>query len=160
MIPLGALQQTSFHLQFIITGAVQSLSSLAGIKLQAVGTTLSETSGAYAYDIAEGCSGIRSLIAIVMLTAIYVHVFEPVFWKKTVLFACSIGFAVVANIGRVLTIILIAHLGYPQFAGGTYHEISGFISFPFALGAMLLFHKLLNLGSRAGRPAPEAAESR
>jgi exosortase len=149
MIPVGALQQTSFRLQFLITGAVRILSSAVGIKLDAVGTTLREVSGAWGFDIAEGCSGIRSLIAIIMLTAIYVHIFEPTLWKKAVLLACSIGFALVANVGRILTIILIAQMGYPQFAGGPYHEYSGFISFPFALGAMLLFHKLLNVGARA-----------
>jgi exosortase len=145
MIPVGALQQASFRLQFIITGAVQGLSKLVGIKMDAIGTTLSAANGAWGFDIAEGCSGIRSLIAIIMLTAIYVHVFEPIWWKKIALLACSIGFAIIANIGRIFTIILIAKLGYPGLAGGIYHEYSGFISFPVALGAMLLCHKLLNL---------------
>ncbi len=148
MIPVGALQQASFRLQFLITGAVRAVSSVFGIHLNAVGTTLHEAHGAWGFDIAEGCSGIRSLVAIIMLTAIYAHIFEPALWKKLVLMACSIGFALIANVGRILTIILIARLGYPEFAGGTFHEYSGFISFPFALGAMLLCHKLLNLGNR------------
>ena len=164
MIPVGALQQTSFRLQFLITGAMQKLSPLIGVKLNAVGTTLSPVNQAWqGFDIAEGCSGIRSLVAIIMLTAIYAHLCERVLWKKIVLLACSIAFAIVANIGRVFTIILIARLGYPKFAGGFYHEyISGYlISFPFALGAMLLCHKLLNLtsdksniGRAAGKELP------
>jgi exosortase len=160
MIPVGALQQASFRLQFLITGAVQALSKIFGINVDAIGTTLRAVNGAWGFDIAEGCSGIRSLIAIIMLTAIYVHIFEPSYWKKLVLLSCSIGFAIVANVGRIFTIILIARLGYPELAGGIYHEYSGFISFPVALGAMLLCHKLLNLGSRAARSAPEAAESK
>ena len=32
-----------------------------------------------------------------------------------------------------------------DIAGGPYHNVSGYLSFPFALGAMLLFGKLLNL---------------
>jgi exosortase len=153
MIPIGALQQASFRLQFLITGAVKGISSLIGIHLDSVGTTLREMHGAWGFDIAEGCSGIRSLVAIIMLTAIYAHIFEPTLWKKLALMACSIGFAVIANIGRILTIILIARLGYPGFAGGPYHEYSGFVSFPFALGAMLVCHKLLNISGRsAARP--------
>jgi exosortase/archaeosortase family protein len=160
MVPVGALQQASFRLQFLITGAVESLSSLVGIKMNAIGTTLRAVNGAWGFDIAEGCSGIRSLVAIIMLTAIYAHIFETAWWKKIVLLACSILFAVVANVGRIFTIILIAKAGYPELAGGIYHEYSGFISFPIALGAMLLCHKLLNLRSgRAGfmppaQPAP------
>jgi len=149
MIPVGALQQASFRLQFLITGAVKAISSLMGIHLDSVGTTLREAHGAWGFDIAEGCSGIRSLVAIIMLTAIYAHIFEPALWKKIALMACSIGFAIVANIGRILTIILIARMGYPEFAGGPYHEYSGFVSFPFALGAMLLCHKLVNVGAHS-----------
>ena len=155
MIPVGALQQASFRLQFLITGAVQALSALVGIKIDAVGTTLRAVNGAWGFDIAEGCSGIRSLVAIIMLTAIYTHVFEQVWWKKIVLLACSIGFAIIANAGRIFTIILIAKFGYPELAGGIYHEYSGFISFPVALGAMLLCHKLLNLRGPASRRPDE-----
>ncbi len=147
MIPIGALQQTSFRLQFLITNAVQVLSNLIGIKIYAVGTTLRAVNGAWGFDIAEGCSGIRSLIAIIMLTAVYAHIFERKWWKKVTLLAFSVVFAVIANVGRIFTIILIARAGYPELAGGIYHEYSGFISFPIALLAMFLLHKLLNLRS-------------
>ena len=157
MIPVGALQQTSFRLQFLITGAMEKLAPLIGVRLNTVGTTLSEVNGKWGFDIAEGCSGIRSLVAIIMLTAIYAHVFERTWWKKIVLLACSMVFAIIGNIGRIFTIILIARLGYPTFAGGLYHEYSGYLlSFPFALGAMLFCHKLLNLKSEGSAlpPAP------
>ena len=35
-----------------------------------------------------------------------------------------------------------------DLAGGPYHVISGYLSFPFAIAAMLLFGKLLNLHSK------------
>src|SRR5207302_596831 len=60
MIPVGALQQTSFRLQFLITGAIQVLSPLIGTKLNVIGTTLSPPDNSWGFDIAEGCSGIRS----------------------------------------------------------------------------------------------------
>ncbi len=160
MIPVGALQQASFRLQFLITGSVQFLSALVGIKTYAIGTTLRAVNGAWGFDIAEGCSGIRSLVAIIMLTAIYTHVFEKALWKKFVLLAFSIIFAIIANAGRIFTIILVAKAGYPQLAGGIYHEYSGFISFPVALGAMLLCHKLLNVRKqRDGSAAPPLTAS-
>lgn len=152
MIPVGALQQTSFRLQFLITGAVQALSGAVGIPVKAEGTTLSAADGAWGFDIAEGCSGIRSLVAIVMLTAVYTHIFEKVWWKKIVLLGLSGVFAIIANVGRIFTIILLAKAGYPKLAGGIYHEYSGFISFPIALGAMLFCHKLLSIGSKKAVP--------
>jgi exosortase len=157
MIPVGAIEQTSFRLQFMITNTVQVLSNLVGIKIYAVGTTLRPLTGDWeGFTIEEGCSGIRSLVAIIMLTAIYAHIFEKELWKKAVVLAFSIGFAVIANAGRIFTIILIANAGYPKFAGGIYHEYSGFISFPIALIAMYFFHKLLNFRSRKAELAPAA----
>lgn len=145
LIPLSAIEQTSFRLQFLITGLVETLSGFLGIKVYAVGTTLRAVDGSWGFDIAEGCSGIRSLIAMTMITAIYVHIVERQLWKKATIFALSILFAIIGNAGRIFTIIVIAKLGFPQFAGGLYHEYSGFIFFPIALAVMVLTSKLLSL---------------
>ncbi len=82
-----------------------------------------------------------------MITAIYVHIVEKQLWKKVTIFSLSIIFAIIGNAGRIFTIIVIAKLGYPDFAGGLYHDYSGFVFFPIALSVMLLTSKLLNLGS-------------
>jgi exosortase len=145
LIPLSAIEQASFRLQFVITGIVETLSGFLGISVYSVGTTLRAVDGSWGFDISEGCSGIRSLIAMVMITAIYVHLMEKVQWKKFSIFALSIMFAIIGNAGRIFTIIVIAKLGFPEFAGGVYHDYSGFIFFPIALGVMLLTHKLLNI---------------
>ncbi len=145
LVPLGAIEQMSFRLQFVITGIVEKLSGIFGIKVYAVGTTLRAVDGSWGFDISEGCSGIRSLIAMVMITAIYVHIVEKQLWKKATIFVLSIVFAIIGNAGRIFTIIIIAKLGFPEFAGGLYHDYSGFVFFPIALAVMLLTSKLLNL---------------
>ena len=145
LIPVAAIEQASFRLQFVITGIVEALSGMFGIKVYAVGTTLRAVDGSWGFDISEGCSGIRSLIAMVMITAIYVHLMEKVPWKKFTIFTLSIVFAIIGNAGRIFTIIIIAKLGFPGFAGGVYHDYSGFVFFPIALGVMVLTHKLLNM---------------
>jgi exosortase len=145
MVPVAAVEQGTFRLQFIITGAVGFLSNLVGIKIDALGTTLTAADNSFNFAIAEGCSGIRSLFAMTMLTAIYVHLTQREIWKKIVILAFSVVFAIVGNIGRIFTVILVAKFINPQLAAGIYHDYSGFISFPVALIAMLLFSKLLNL---------------
>lgn len=145
LVPLSAIEQTSFRLQFVITGIVEALSGLLGIKVYAVGTTLRAVDGSWGFDISEGCSGIRSLIAMTMITAIYVHVVEKKLWKKATIFGLSVFFAIIGNAGRIFTIIIIAKLGFPEFAGGLYHDYSGFIFFPIALAVMVLTSRLLNL---------------
>ncbi|MGZ5020453.1 MAG: exosortase/archaeosortase family protein, partial [Chthoniobacterales bacterium] len=142
------IEQTSFRLQFLITGVVEQLSDFFGIKIYSVGTTLRAVDGSWGFDISEGCSGIRSLIAMTMITAIYVHIMEKQLWKKVVIFSLSIVFAVIGNIGRIFTIIILARLGFPNFAGGLYHDWSPFVIFPFALVCMILTSKLLNTNFR------------
>lgn len=160
LIPLGAIEQTTFRLQFLIVGFVKLLSKLCGIGIQNVGTSIHATSGKWGFDIAEGCSGIRSLIAMIMLTALYVHFYHHKLWKKALILAASVVFAIFGNAGRIFTIILLAQLGFPKFAGGLYHDWSSqLIFFPIALLTMLAFGRLLSMGERRPEPAKPEVEA-
>jgi exosortase len=143
-IPFAVLEQATFRLQFVVTGAVTLLAKLIGIKIAAVGTTLTAADRSFDFEIAEGCSGIKSIIAMSMLTAVYVHVTQREMWKKALIFAASVPFAIVGNIGRIFTVVLVARFIDKDIAGGIYHDYSGFVFFPVALGAMVLFARLLN----------------
>ncbi len=158
MIPVAAIEQGTFRLQFIITSAVGVLSNLVGIKIDALGTTLTAADNSFNFQIAEGCSGIRSLTAITMVTAIYVHLAQDRLWKKALILAFSVVFAIIGNIGRVFTIILVAKFINPDLAAGIYHEASGFISFPIALLAMYLFSRMVNVDLRRVASVSRAPE--
>ena len=158
MIPVAALEQATFWLQFVITHAIGVLSDLIGIKIAAVGTTLRATDGSFNFEIAEGCSGVRSLTAMSMLTAVYVHLTQDRLWKKVVIFAASLLFSIVGNIGRLFTIILVAKFINADLAGGIYHDYSGFIFFPVAVLAMTSFSRLVNLNLRKYFAAAKAPE--
>lgn len=146
MIPLGAIEQMTFRLQFLIIGLVKILSAACGISLYAVGTSLHPVSGNWGFDIAEGCSGVRSLIAMIMLTSVYVYLREIPLWKKLTILSFSVLFAVIGNAVRVFTIILLARFGHAGFAGGLYHDWSGqLIFFPVALLSMIGLARVLDL---------------
>jgi exosortase len=137
---------------------VTALGRLFGMGIHSVGTSIYPNSGDWGFDIAEGCSGIRSLIAMIMITAIYVHIFEPKIWKKVTILAFSIVFAIVGNAGRLFTIIIVAKLGFSKFAGGAYHDWSDWFFFPIALLTMVGFAKLLNLRWKPVREDPNLKE--
>jgi len=145
MIPVGALQQATNHLQFIIIGVIKVLSPLCGIGIGGSGTTLMSTDGSFNFDIAEGCSGIHSLMAMMTLTAVFVHLTQDRLWKKVTIFGCSLVFAIIGNIGRIFSVELVAKYYDPKVALGIYHEYSGYFFFPIAFIAMLLFSWLVNL---------------
>jgi exosortase/archaeosortase family protein len=88
-----------------------------------------------------------------MLSAVYGHLSQNRLWKKLAIFAAALLFAIIGNTGRLVSIMLIARFFGQDLAGGPYHVISGYLSFPFAIAAMLLFGKLLNINApgRQGR---------
>jgi exosortase len=159
LIPFGAIEQATFRLQFVITSAIGFLSKLVGLHIDAVGTTLTATDGRFNFMIAEGCSGIRSLTAMAMITAIYVHLTQDRFWKKIVIFGFSVVFAVVGNIGRLFSVVLVAKFIDPTLAAGIYHDYSGWFFFPIALLAMYFFSKLINWSPSTKRSAEASVEA-
>jgi exosortase len=145
MVPIGGIVQGTVSLQLLVSSCVQALSALIGVKIEMMGTALRAQDGTFNFDIAEGCSGIRSLMAMTTLSALYVHFTQRGVWKKWIIFAGSIVFALIGNVGRIFTVILVARFISPKIAGGLYHDYSGFIFFPIAVAAMVGFAKLLNM---------------
>src|SRR5205809_354083 len=132
---------------FLFFAVASAICNLIGIHVQSVGTIVQATDNAFKFEVDEGCSGICSLMAIAMLAAIYGHFSQDRLWKKMVLFTGSLFFAIVGNAGRLVSIFAVGRLFGQDLAGGPYHIISGYLSFPFAIAAMFLFGKLLNLES-------------
>ena len=158
-VPLNFLAQATAKLQFIETGAASAICNAIGIHVHSVGTVVTAVDNAFRFEVDEGCSGIRSLMAIMMLAAIFGHLTQDRLWKKLAIFASAIFFAIVGNAGRLVSIFIVARLFGQEFAGGLYHTISGYLSFPFAIGAMLLFSKLLNLQPRPVKQEPRGTEA-
>jgi len=144
MIPVGGFVQGTVSLQLLVSSAVKALSAFIGVKIEAIGTTLRALDGSFDFEIAEGCSGIRSLMAMTMLSALYVHFTQKEVWKQLVIFAGSVVFALIGNIGRIFSVVLFARFISPRIAGSIYHDYSGFIFFPVAVLAMIGFSRLLN----------------
>jgi exosortase len=155
MVPIGGLVQGTVSLQLLVSSVCNALASVIGMKIAASGTTIHSLDGSFNFEIAEGCSGIRSLMAMTMLTALYVHFTQREWWKKGVIFAGSLVFAVVGNIGRIFTVILFAKFVSPRIAGGIYHDYSAFIFFPFAVLSMVAFARFVNVDWLAFINAPE-----
>jgi exosortase len=141
MIPIGGVIQGTVSLQLLASKTVGAICALVGIQVQIVGTTIIVDGNPF--EVAGGCSGIRSLMAMTMLAALYVHFTVPEAWKQWVIFAGSIVFALVGNCARLFTVVLVAKWWDPQIAGGLYHDYSGFVFFPIAVLAMVGFANLL-----------------
>jgi exosortase len=117
--------------------------------------TIGHPAGAlFSVDVADPCSGIRSLFALMMVSAIYGNFVLQSSWKRLVLFACSIPIALAGNIFRILLLTIgIMTLGSPVAIGSLehpswFHEGAGYAVFIVALFGMLFLGKLLNSAPR------------
>jgi exosortase len=144
MVPMGFILNRTVPLQNFIASTVATISNLIGIGVDRDGTYLLAQDGSFKCEVAGGCSGVRSLMAMTLLSFIYVHfnLREP--WKKVLTFVMTLPFAVVGNVFRVFTIVLASKWFGEKFGTGPWHNISGFvITIPIAVGAMIFFGDLL-----------------
>ena len=146
-IPLPGLTQATNGLQILATKIAYHLSTLFGADVTAAGTEIQSTNENWdALKIAEGCSGVRSLIALVFVASVYGYVTQNKIWKFVTLVFSSLPLAIIANSIRVTTIVLIAEFWDAEFAAHTYHNFSGFLFFPLGIIGIILVGFLLNSG--------------
>ena len=129
-IPLPTFQQATVGLQIIATELGHWGATIFGVDTYLQGTNIRSTGGHWdAFNIAGGCSGMRSLMALLMLSAAWAYLSDLKFWKKCVLFLSAIPLAVIGNGVRITSIVVMAEYGNPEFASKTWHDWSGLLFF-------------------------------
>lgn len=147
-VPLPSFQQATTHLQLLATSMAHHGSGLFGVDTRVVGTTILPVDGDWKpLDIATGCSGIRSLMALLMISATWAYVAKIKMWQKVVLFTSALPLAIIGNALRVTSIFVNAEYGDEKWASGTWHDWSGLLLFyPFSLALLLILHSLFEGG--------------
>jgi exosortase len=105
----------------------------------------------FAVDVADPCSGIRSLFALMMASALYGHMTMKNWWQKWILFLCSAPLAIAGNLARILMLTIGTIVFGPDFAIGKnpltdpswFHIIAGLLVFAVAIGGMVGIAKVL-----------------
>jgi len=146
MIPLNFLDNAlGFPLQIFMAKVSTEVLNWVGIETFRIGTSI--RSAVFDFDVANPCSGIRSLMALTTVTAAFAYVTQREQWKRWAMFMCSIPLAVLGNMCRVVGIALVGQVYGPGPAMKA-HDYSGFIVFGVALIAMVAIGFLLNLHYR------------
>jgi exosortase len=95
-------------------------------------------------EVAEACSGIRSLVSLFTLGLIYGYFMESENWKRALLALMSLPIAVAANGARIVGTGLMVEYWDPDKALGFFHEFSGWAIFLVALGLLCGMRSLIN----------------
>ncbi|NDD57509.1 MAG: exosortase/archaeosortase family protein, partial [Verrucomicrobia bacterium] len=151
----------SFPLRGVMCELSQGFLNLIGVDTMRVGTALVSAPDyaaglkqgeRFALDVANPCSGIRSLFALMMVSALYAHLTLNKTWQKLTLFALSPALAVAGNFARMLMLTFGTILLGSKVAIGTeespttFHMAAGFFVFVVALGGMVAISWILQGG--------------
>ena len=124
-IPLATfLDIVTVHLRLFATSVAYNLMHGFGVDIVRRGTMLAAGDGSFQIDVADPCGGLRSLFAIMALTAGYAYFVQRTWIRRAILFLCSIPLAIFGNVVRIFSICLVAHLTTGEFATGYYHDFS------------------------------------
>lgn len=124
-IPLGAGGGAivTFPLRLMSTRLVEFIwHDVLSFDLVRVGTQLINPVGGYQYDVAPACSGIRSLVAILLMATVYGFLVFRSPWKRILLVVLSVPFAVIGNMVRLLAIVIAAQMGGQKWGDAVHND--------------------------------------
>ena len=120
------------------------------------------------WSIVEACSGIRYLIASLMVGTLFAYLNYRANWRRWVFVGVSIGVPIVANWIRAYLIVLLGHVSNNKLAVGVDHLIYGWIFFGFVMLVMFWIGSMWQepsssepeLRGESGRPRTPASTPR
>ncbi|MBZ5679197.1 MAG: exosortase/archaeosortase family protein [Acidobacteriia bacterium] len=143
MIPIPAIvfNQLTFPLQLLASRVAAAILPWMGVPVLREGNVI--VLPAMALEVAEACSGIRSLISLITLAVIYGYLMEKRILVRVLLALASVPIAVVANSVRIIGTGLLVQYWDPGKAEGFFHASWGWIIFVISLVMLYLVHGLV-----------------
>lgn len=140
--PESIVWAITFPMKLWISKVATTLLSLLGYPIGSQGVSI--FIGPYELLVAAACSGLNSIISLTALTLFYIYLRHEANWKYSIILSIFIvPVALLANLVRVLALILITyHLG-DAAAQGFLHNFAGIVMFMVALLTMLGLDSLL-----------------
>ncbi|HEY2432531.1 MAG TPA: exosortase/archaeosortase family protein [Vicinamibacterales bacterium] len=154
-IPLPAVvfNRIAFPLQLVASQTAETVLSGVGIPVLREGNVL--VLPAMTLEVAQACSGIRSLVSLVSVALLLGRLAGSRPWPRALLAAMAIPIAIVANAARVAGTAMAAEWIGPAAAQGFFHEFAGWVVFVTAFALLLGVHRLLRRPpAYDGRPMP------
>jgi exosortase len=143
MIPLPAIifNQIAFPLQLLASRVGEhTLSSLEIPVLREGNVLILATT---TLEVAEACSGIRSLVSLLALGIMFGYFADSRLWVRLAIAVSTVPVAIVANGLRVAGTGIAAHQFGPEAAEGFFHTFSGWLVFVAAFAMMLALQRVI-----------------
>ncbi len=155
-IPAIIFNQIAFPLQLIASRFGETAIAACGIPVLREGNVI--TLATTTLEVAEACSGIRSLVSLLTLALVWGYFSESALWLRWLLALSAVPIAIFSNAIRVAGTGVAAHFVGPEAAEGFLHTFSGWMVFVVAGVMMLAVYRLaLWIAPRRSLAGPETA---
>jgi len=141
-IPTLVLQKVTFPLQLLASKLASVLLPVVGVPVLREGNVIVLPS--MPLEVAEACSGIRSLLSLVTLAIIYGFLMDHRKWVRVLLACSAVPIAVAANSFRIFGTGLLVQYWDPEKAEGFFHAFSGWLIFVVSLMMLFTLHRVIN----------------
>jgi exosortase len=143
MVPLPALvfNQIAFPLQLLASNVGETAISSLEIPILREGNVLILANATL--EVAEACSGIRSLVSLFTLGIVFGYFADSRTWVRAFIALSAIPVAILANGLRVASAGVAAHNYGTAGVEGLFHEFSGWVVFVIAFLMMLALQRLV-----------------
>ncbi|NQT91538.1 MAG: exosortase/archaeosortase family protein [Lentisphaerae bacterium] len=137
-IPLRFVDDLTFPLRLVASGVSAHALNGLGVACSRTGTVIRTTAaGGFSFDVADPCSGLKYVLAITAVAALYAYVIRERLWKRLFIFLTAVPLAVAGNIARIVLIGLVGRYVGRDAALGLYHDWSGYIVFGVVVALMM-----------------------
>ena len=155
------------HTAFYVLNFIGVPSLQSGTALLSAATADGLPVGArFQIDVADPCSGLHSLLPLLMFSAFYCYFFLPKRWHQWIVFPSAVLFTIIGNVARILLLVMGSIAWGSAYAIGTndqpsqYHEDCGYFVFVIVLGLECLFGSfLIYLDRWWSKTSPEKSEA-
>lgn len=140
-IPAVIFNQITFPLQLFASRIASDILPLLGVPVMREGNVMQLPT--MQLEVAEACSGIRSLMSLFTVAVIYGYLLEKSTSKRLILALASLPIAVAANVIRIVGTGLCVQYWDPDKAVGFFHEFSGWLMFVVSMICLYALQRLM-----------------
>jgi exosortase len=151
--PGWLIDQVTAPLKLLVSTLATAVVEPFGIPIFREGVTM--TVGPYQLLVEDACSGMNSLIGLIAITLFYIYLLRNAGWRYALFLVCLvIPVAIIANVIRIVILILLTYFFGDAVGQGFLHVTAGL--FLFALSLLLMFF-IDSVASRFRRAVRRAA---
>ena len=140
--PRSWLDHATFPLKQFVSSAATTLLQPFGIPATHEGVVIYVAQ--YQFLVEDACSGLNSIIGLLAISLFYIYLSRGSSWRYSLfLAALTIPIAIIANIFRIIILILLTEFAGNDIAQGFMHFAAGIVVFAISLALIFAIDSLL-----------------